>query len=79
MARAVRFDRYGEVDVLQVVDVDQPHPKDGQVTVEVVAAGINPGEIAIRSGALEQRFPATFPSGQGSYFALDGWPRSGRA
>jgi len=69
MARAVRFDRYGEVDVLQVVDVDQPHPKDGQVTVEVVAAGINPGEIAIRSGALEQRFPATFPSGQGSDFA----------
>jgi NADPH2:quinone reductase len=69
MARAVRFDAYGDVNVLHVVDVPQPHPGPGEVTVEVVAAGINPGEISIRTGALEQRFPGTFPSGQGSDFA----------
>ncbi|KUN03583.1 hypothetical protein AQI95_24200 [Streptomyces yokosukanensis] len=33
------------------------------------AAGINPGEAAIRSGALAERFPTTFPSGQGGDFA----------
>ncbi|GGL13484.1 NADP-dependent oxidoreductase [Mangrovihabitans endophyticus] len=70
MTRAVRFDQYGDVDVLHVVDVPRPDdPSSGQVVVEVVAAGINPGEIAIRSGAMHERFPATFPSGQGSDFA----------
>lgn len=69
MGRAVRFDGYGDVNVLHVVDVPRPHPGPGEVTVEVVAAGINPGEISIRTGALEQRYPGTFPSGQGSDFA----------
>jgi NADPH:quinone reductase-like Zn-dependent oxidoreductase len=69
MSRAVRFDQYGDVDVLRVEDVEKPRPAADQVLVEVVAAGINPGEIAIRSGALHQRWPATFPSGEGSDFA----------
>ena len=37
--------------------------------VRVRAAGINPGEAKIREGALHERWPATFPSGQGSDFA----------
>jgi NADPH:quinone reductase-like Zn-dependent oxidoreductase len=69
MPKAVRFDRYGDVDVLQVVDVPRPVPKDGQVVVRVRAAGINPGEAAIRRGLLHERWPATFPSGQGSDLA----------
>jgi NADPH:quinone reductase-like Zn-dependent oxidoreductase len=39
------------------------------VLVAVRAAGINPGEAAIRRGMLHERFPATFPSGQGSDLA----------
>lgn len=35
----------------------------------VRAAGINPGEAKIRTGVLHDRFPATFPSGQGSDLA----------
>src|ERR1039458_9646793 len=35
----------------------------------VKAAGINPGEIAIREGRLHERFPATFPSCEGTDFA----------
>jgi NADPH:quinone reductase-like Zn-dependent oxidoreductase len=69
MPRAVRFDRYGGVDVLQVVDVDRPVPGRGQVLVAVKAAGINPGEAKIRSGALHARWPAAFPSGEGSDLA----------
>ncbi|MFG1708182.1 NADP-dependent oxidoreductase [Nonomuraea sp. M3C6] len=68
-ARAVRFDRYGGTDVLYVADVPVPSPSAGEVLVEVRAAGINPGEAAIRSGAMHERFPATFPSGQGSDLA----------
>jgi NADPH:quinone reductase-like Zn-dependent oxidoreductase len=67
--QAVRFDRYGEVDVLNVVEVPRPHPEPGWVVVDVFAAAINPGEASIRRGLLDELWPATFPSGQGSDLA----------
>jgi NADPH:quinone reductase-like Zn-dependent oxidoreductase len=69
MTKAVRFDEYGGIDVLKVVDVHPPVPGDGEVLVRVKAAGINPGEAMIRSGRLHEIWPATFPSGQGSDLA----------
>ena len=67
--KAVRFDQYGPVEVLDVRDVPVPEPGPGEVLVRVKATGINPGEAKIRDGALHERWPATFPSGQGSDFA----------
>jgi NADPH:quinone reductase-like Zn-dependent oxidoreductase len=67
--KAVRFEEYGGVDVLNVVDVPTPEPGPGQVLVQVRAAGINPGEAKIRDGLMHERWPATFPSGQGSDLA----------
>jgi NADPH:quinone reductase-like Zn-dependent oxidoreductase len=67
--KAVRFAAYGDVTVLDVVDVPVPEPGAGQLLVAVQAAGINPGEAKIREGLLHSRFPATFPSGEGSDFA----------
>jgi NADPH:quinone reductase-like Zn-dependent oxidoreductase len=69
VSRAVRFDHYGDRDVLYIADVDIPVPSAGEVVVAVRAAALNPGEAAIRAGALEQRFPTTFPSGEGSDLA----------
>ena len=69
MAKAVRFNQYGEIDVLQVVDIERPAPGPRQILVNVKAAGINPGEASIRKGLLAARWPATFPSGQGSDLA----------
>jgi NADPH:quinone reductase-like Zn-dependent oxidoreductase len=69
MPRAVKFDHYGGIDVLRVVEVERPVPKPNQVLVRVKAAGINPGEIMIRKGVFADRWPATFPSGQGSDLA----------
>ncbi|MBO0767509.1 MAG: NADP-dependent oxidoreductase [Solirubrobacterales bacterium] len=69
MPKAVRFDGYGDVDVLEVVDVEEPAPQAGETLVRVKAAGINPGEAKIRDGSLHEMFPATFPSGQGSDLA----------
>jgi NADPH:quinone reductase-like Zn-dependent oxidoreductase len=69
MPRAVRFDHYGGIDVLQVDDVERPVPGPGQVLVRVEAAAINPGEAAIREGLFADRWPATFPSGEGSDLA----------
>jgi len=67
--KAVRFDEYGGVEVLDVREVEDPVAGPGQVLVAVRAAGINPGEIAIREGRLHDRWPATFPAGEGSDFA----------
>jgi len=67
--RAVQYDSYGGIDVLEVREIPRPIPGPGQVVVHVRAAGINPGEAAIRNGAFAQRWPSTFPSGQGSDFA----------
>jgi NADPH:quinone reductase-like Zn-dependent oxidoreductase len=69
MSRAVRFEEYGDVDVLNVVEVQDPVPGPGQLLVRVKAAGVNPGEAKIRDGLLAERWPATFPSGQGSDLA----------
>ena len=69
MPKAVRFDEYGGIDVLKVVEVPQPEPGAGQVLVQVKAAGINPGEAKIRDGLLHSMWPATFPSGEGSDLA----------
>jgi NADPH:quinone reductase-like Zn-dependent oxidoreductase len=69
VGRAVRFDEHGDVDVLYLADVPLPELEPDQVLVKVWAAGINPGEIAIRVGAMATAFPTTFPSGEGTDFA----------
>ena len=69
MPQAVRFDEYGGIDVLHVAHVERPTPGPGQALIRVQAAGINPGEAAIREGAFDSVVPATFPSGEGSDLA----------
>ena len=69
MPRAVRFDQYGGLEVLKVVEVDRPKPGPRGVLIRVKAAGINPGEASIRKGLFAERWPSTFPSGQGSDLA----------
>jgi NADPH:quinone reductase-like Zn-dependent oxidoreductase len=69
MSKAVRYNEFGGIDVLDVVEVDRPVPGPGEVLVQVKAAGINPGEAAIRTGAFHEVWPSTFPSGQGSDLA----------
>jgi len=67
--KAVKYEKYGGLDVLHIEDVEIPVPAQGQVLVKVKSAGINPGEAAIREGKMAKLFPSTFPSGQGSDFA----------
>ena len=69
MPQAVRFDGYGGTEVLEVREVDRPEAAPGRVVVRVRAASINPGEIGIREGDYHERWPATFPSGEGSDLA----------
>jgi NADPH:quinone reductase len=69
LMKAVQFDNYGGVEVLEVREVPRPQPGREQVLVAVRAAGINISEAKIRSAAVRAVFPAIFPSGQGSDLA----------
>ena len=62
MSKAVRFDDYGGIEVLEVRDVPRPEPGPDQVLVAVRAAGINPSEAAIRTGRVRDVFPRPFPA-----------------
>jgi NADPH:quinone reductase-like Zn-dependent oxidoreductase len=60
--KSVQFAEYGAPDVLHVVDVDEPHAGPGQIRVAVRAAGINPIDWKIRSGAMRQMMQVELPS-----------------
>jgi enoyl reductase len=66
--RAAVFDRYGPPEVLRVVDVPDPEPGPGEVRVQVHAAGVQPFDVAVRSGRMT-RVPVTFPQTIGQEYA----------
>lgn len=59
--KAVTFSEYGDPEVLRVADVEEPHPGTGQVRVAVRAAGVNPVDWKVRSGAVRDVMPVSFP------------------
>ena len=67
MSLAVRYSRHGDPDVLEVVDVDEPHAGAGEVRVAVRTAGLNPYDFKVRRGGYGKPIP--LPTGQGSEFA----------
>jgi len=42
--------RYGGPDVLRVVEEDQPEPKDGEVLIKVLTAGVSLPDLMMREG-----------------------------
>lgn len=48
--RAVGFFEPGEPDVLQVVDIPEPHPGPGEVRIRIHAAAVNPADTLRRAG-----------------------------
>ena len=59
--RAVRFSEWGDRSVLHVEQVPVPEVEAGRVLVRVRAAGINPGESAIRQGLFDGEDPSKLP------------------
>lgn len=51
--KAAQFSQFGGPDVLEIVDLPDPHPGPGQVRIRVHAAGISATDPKIRSGALD--------------------------
>ena len=59
--KAAAFHDYGQPDVLSFDDVADPQPGDGEVLVRVRAAGINPLDWKLRSGAMQAMMPLPLP------------------
>jgi len=59
--KAVRVHEFGGPEVLRLEEVEAPRPAAGQVSVRVRAAGVNPVDTYIRSGAhaVRPRLPWT--------------------
>lgn len=67
--RAVRYDRYGPPEVLQIRDVPTPQVGAGDVLVQVHAASVSGGEMMIRAGKLRRMVRQPLPTGVGTDFA----------
>ncbi|MBU3061605.1 NADP-dependent oxidoreductase [Nocardia sp. NEAU-G5] len=61
--KAAQFSRFGGPEVLEIVELPDPHPGPGQVRVIVHAAGINATEWKLRKGVLS--FGAQLPQTTG--------------
>jgi NADPH:quinone reductase-like Zn-dependent oxidoreductase len=63
--KAVQFAEYGGPEVLQVVEVEEPHAGPGQVRIAVRAAGVNALDWKIRLGFMKDFQPLDLPAGTG--------------
>ncbi len=68
--KAVRIHEFGGPDKLVYEDAPKPEATDGEVLVKVAAAGINPVDIMIEEGKMEQQAPHTLP-------LIPGWDVAG--
>ncbi len=66
--RAAVFDRYGPPEVLYVTDRPDPVAGPGEIRVAIRAAGVQPFDVAVRSGRMP-RVPVTFPQTIGQEYA----------
>ena len=59
--KAVVIHEYGDPEVLMYEDVPRPEPKDDQLLIRVIAAGVNPVDAMIRSGMFDREGTRAFP------------------
>jgi NADPH:quinone reductase-like Zn-dependent oxidoreductase len=63
--RAVQYAAYGGPEVLQVVDVAEPHAGPGQIRIAVRAAGVNGIDWKLRQGTMARDKTLARPAGTG--------------
>ncbi len=60
--RAARFHEYGDTGTLIVEEAPEPQPGPGEVRIRVAAAGVNPVDWKVRSGAVHKVLPVDLPA-----------------
>src|SRR5437762_240270 len=61
LMKAVVIHAYGGPEVLKLENVPRPEPKEDEILIRVVAASINPVDVAIRKGYLAELVGNKFP------------------
>lgn len=74
--KAIQVNRFGDPDVLQVVDRPIPEPTAPEVLVEVRAIGVNPVDAICRSGAAPWVSPPFVPGFDGAGVVVKAGPDS---
>src|SRR4030095_5411927 len=59
--KAIVIHEYGGPEVLKYQDIPRPEPKDDQLLIRVIAAGVNPVDGMIRSGMFAKEGNRAFP------------------
>jgi len=67
--KAAQINEYGDASVIQINEVNQPEPGDGQVLVKVAAVSLNPFDTKLREGMMKAGIPLRFPATLGGDFA----------
>jgi NADPH:quinone reductase-like Zn-dependent oxidoreductase len=57
--KAAQFSRFGGPEVLEIVELPEPHAGFGEVRIRVRAAGVNASDWKKRSGQMDQELPQT--------------------
>ncbi|MDI1443034.1 NADP-dependent oxidoreductase [Polyangium sp. 6x1] len=68
--KAVRLHAFTGIDDLRYEDAPRPRPKPGEILIRVHAAAVNPVDIAVAAGRMQERIPSTLP-------LILGWDVSG--
>ncbi len=68
--RAIAYTHFGAADVLQLVDLQKPIPKEDEVQIRLAYTGVNPVDYKIRLGLFKDAFPHRFP-------VIPGWEGAG--
>jgi NADPH:quinone reductase-like Zn-dependent oxidoreductase len=61
MMKAIVAHEYGGPEVLRYEEVPRPEPKEDQILVRVIAAGVNPVDAMVRSGMFAKYEKDVFP------------------
>src|ERR1700729_918580 len=59
LMKAAQFSRFGGPEVLQIVDLPDPHPGPGEVRIAVRAARVNASDWKKRQGLMDPELPQT--------------------
>ena len=57
--KAIQYNRFGSPEVMELAELPDPHPGPGQIRIAVRAAGVNPIDWKMRSGARGGDLPQT--------------------
>lgn len=68
--KASYYSEFGELDNIKIGELDTPVPGEGEVLIQIKAAGVNPVDAAVSKGMLKDAIPSEFP-------IIPGWDVAG--